>query len=100
MTLKRPVGIGICPHACPKGRAMISNLKRGCPAKIRTDSGLILYSAQKAGEGLSSRNNRHKKGKFIYPTQKRERPAISSNDRGLPYSPPQGGSAICKGQHR
>lgn len=28
MTLHRLAGIGICPHACPKGRAMISNLKR------------------------------------------------------------------------
>lgn len=99
MTLKRPAGIGICPHACPKGRAMISNLN-GLPCKnpyrLRAD----FIFRPKAGAGLSSRNNRNKKGKFIYPNQKRERPAISSNDRGLPYSPPQGGSAICKGQHR
>lgn len=99
MTLQRPAGIGICPHACPKGRAMISNLKRAALQKaVPIES--RLYIRPKAGAGLSSRNNRNKKGKFIYPNQKRERPAISSNDRGLPYSPPQGGSAICKGQHR
>ena len=100
MTLQRPAGIGICPSRLPEREGYDIQPEKGCPAKIRTDSGLILYSAQKAGVGLSSRNNRHKKGKFIYPNQKRERPAISSNDRGLPYSPPQGGSAICKGQHR
>ena len=33
LTLQRPVGIGICPHACPKGRAMISNLKRAALQK-------------------------------------------------------------------
>ena len=32
LTLQRPVGIGICPNACPKGRAMISNLN-GLPCK-------------------------------------------------------------------
>ena len=33
LTLQRPAGIGICPHACPKGRAMISNLKRAALQK-------------------------------------------------------------------
>ena len=33
LTLQRPVGIGICPHACPKERAIISNLKRAALQK-------------------------------------------------------------------
>lgn len=32
LTLQRPAGIGISPHACPKGRAIISNLN-GLPCK-------------------------------------------------------------------
>lgn len=54
MTLQRPAGIGICPHACPKREGYDIQPEKGCPAKIRTDSGLILYFAQKRERGFPS----------------------------------------------
>lgn len=33
LTLQRLTEIGICPHACPKERAIISNLKRAALQK-------------------------------------------------------------------
>lgn len=50
LTLQRPAGIGICPHACPKGRAMISNLKRAALQKsIPIESRLFIRP--KSGSG-------------------------------------------------
>lgn len=69
LTLQWPAGIGICPSRLPERKGYDIQPEKGCPAKIRTDSGLILYSAQKAGVGLSPRNNRHKKGSSYIQTK-------------------------------
>ena len=52
LTLQRPVGIGICPHACPKGRAMISNLKRVALQKSVPIAGLFYIPPKKREWGV------------------------------------------------
>ena len=53
LTLQRPAGIGIClPPRLPEREGYDIQPEKGCPAKIRTDSGLILYSAQKRERGF------------------------------------------------
>lgn len=78
LTLQRPVGIGICPHACPKGRAMISNLKRVALQKSVPIAGL-----------------------FYIPPKKRERgfpPVIIGTKREVHISKPKAGAPCDKQQ--